>query len=406
MLAIYGIGTVLGAGIYVVIGKIVGEAGVLAPAAFFVAALAAAFTAFSYAELSTRVPESGGSAAYIAEGFGKRWLTILVGWAVVATGLVSAATISTGFVGYLTEFVPVSKWLIVPLLVSTLTVVSALGVKQSAWFMGLTTAAGLFGLLYMIYFAAPNLSDYPGMVMQAFEDGSGPNGVGAASNGVVTGVLLAAFLAFYAFIGFEDLVTLAEEAQDVGTALPRAIFVTLGVALFFYLLTAAAAVSTLSPSRLESSGAPLVDVVREEGGSGMILGSVSLLIIVNGALAQIVMAARVVHDLGSRRGGAPGWLAAINQKTQTPLSATIIAGGIVLALALFFPTETLASGTSYIILVVFFTANAALLKIKLGRSEEREDGQVKNYPRIVPILGMITSASLIGGQLFLSASGQ
>lgn len=403
MLAIYGIGTVLGAGIYVVIGKIIGDAGALAPVAFLVAASAAAFTAFSYAELSSRVPSSGGSAAYVATGFDRRWLTVLTGWAVIATGLVSAATITTGFVGYANVFVDVSTWVAVPLLVGTLTLVAAIGVKQSAWFMGLTTAAGVLGLLYVCVLTAPNLADYPQMLWNAFQSPAEGDG-GHRPQGLATSVLLAAFLAFYAFIGFEDLVTLAEEAEQVETALPRAITVTLVVSLIFYLLVSAAAVATVDAEQLANSRAPLVDVVESQGRSGYLLGAVSLLIIINGALAQIVMGARVVHDMGTRRSGAPSWLAAVNKKTRTPLVATVGAGAIVLTLALFFPTETLASWTSYIILMVFFAANASLLKMKMEGFEEDQDRQVKNYSKAVPILGMISAATLIIGQLLLGGS--
>ena len=400
MLAIYGLGTVLGAGIYVVIGKIVGEAGALAPLAFAVAAAAAALTAFSYAELGARIPESGGSSAFVDRAFGRRWLTVITGWAVVATGLVSAATIATGFVGYLGVFVGLSKWWTVPLLVGALTFVAAIGVKQSAWFMGLTTAAGVAGLLYVLWVAGPGLADYPAMLSEAWNGG----GVGVGADGIGISILLAAFLAFYAFIGFEDLVTLAEEVEDTATALPRAIFIALGVSLLFYILVSAAAVTALDPAALDDSAAPLVDVVKAKGQGGALLGLLSLLIIVNGALAQIVMAARVVHDLGKRRGGAPGWLSAVNEKTQTPLIATLGGGAIVTALALFFPTERLASWTSFVILGVFFAANAALLTIK-RRERGGAQPDVSTWPVFVPVGGMVAAAALIVGQLVLGGGG-
>ncbi|MBZ6379959.1 MULTISPECIES: APC family permease [Pacificimonas] len=398
MLAVYGLGTILGAGIYVVVGKIIGEAGALAPFAFLAAAAAAALTAFSYAELSARVPESGGSSAFVAHGFDRKWLTAVVGWALVGTGIVSAATIATGFVGYLGEVMSVSKWWAVPALVGALTFVAAIGVKQSAWFMGLTTAAGLIGLLYVLWFTVPNLAGYPAMLGEAWSEGSLPGG-----RGLGIGILLAAFLAFYAFIGFEDLVTLAEEAENPQRSLPKAIFAALVISLIFYVLIAAAAVSTLSADRLDESAAPLVDVVKEEGRSGYVLTGLSLLIIVNGALAQIVMASRVIHDLGKRRGVSPSWLSHINGSTHTPLLATVISGAVVTALALFLPTEQLASLTSYIILGVFFAANAALVKMK--RDGIEAGGGVRTYPVWVPIGGMIACVLLVVGEAALGGGG-
>ena len=392
MLAIYGLGTVLGAGIYVVIGDIIGQAGALAPFAFLLAAGAAAFTALSYAELGARVPQSGGSAAFVAEGFGRDGLTWIAGWALIATGLVSAATITTGFVGYLGVFVEVSKWWAVPLLVGTLTFVAAVGVKQSAWFMGITTAAGVVGLLVVIFVAGGDLGAYPRAAEAAL----------AQDGGWTAGVVAGSFLAFYAFIGFEDLVTLGEEAENAKRSLPIAIFFALIVALGFYVITAAVAVTTLDPQMLSRSSAPLVDVIEARGGSGPLLGILSLFIIVNGALAQIVMASRVVHDLGRRRGGAPEWLARLHQRTQTPLIATLIGGGIVTALALFFPTATLASATSFIILAVFFAANWALIQMK--RQGHSVEDSVRTFPIVVPLCGLLSCAALLFGRVVLEGA--
>lgn len=383
-LSLYGLGTILGAGIYVVIGKIAGEAGLLAPASFLLAAFAAAFTALSYVELATRIPLSGGSTAYVAEAFRLRALTAMVGWGIIATGIVSAATITTGFVGYLGVFVDWPKVWVIPACVAGLTAVAAIGIKQSAWFMGLTTFAGLVGLAIVLVTAGGNLASYPSQLTS----------MGSVS---FTGILLGGFLAFYAFIGFEDIVTLSEETQDVSRTLPIAIFVALGVSALLYLLVAATAVATLPAAELNASTAPLVDVVRAEGQTGTILGVLSLAIIINGALAQIVMTARITHDLGERRGLAPAWLARVNRQTQTPLIATLFAGATVLLLALFFPTETLARATSYIILIVFLAINAALLRLKW--SDHKPEHSYKHYPKFIPICGMVVSLLLLIGEV-------
>lgn len=385
-LSLYGLGTILGAGIYVVIGKIAGEAGLLAPASFLLAAFAATFTALSYVELATRIPLSGGSAAYVAEAFRVRALTALVGWGIIATGVVSAATITTGFFGYLGVFVDWPKGWVIPACVAVLTAVAAVGVRQSAWFMGLTTFAGLAGLAIVLVTAGGNLASYPAQLTS----------MGSVS---FTGILLGGFLAFYAFIGFEDIVTLSEETQDVTRTLPIAIFVALGLSALLYLLVAATAVATLPAAQLNQSTAPLVDVVRAEGHTGTILGVLSLAIIVNGALAQIVMTARITHDLGERRGLAPVWLSRVNGQTRTPLTATLFSGATVLLLALFFPTETLARATSYIILGVFLAINAALLRLKW--SDHKPEHSYKQYPQIIPICGMVVSLLLLIGEVVL-----
>lgn len=386
---LYGLGTVVGAGIYVVIGEIIGIAGALAPIAFLMAAMAAAFTALSYAELSTRVPESGGSASYVAAGFGSRVLTGLAGWGIVATGIISAATIVTGFVGYANVFVSISKWWAVPLLTAILTGFAVVGIRQSSWFMASTTIAGVGGLLWVIGHGWSDLGDYPALFEAAWQ-ADGISFTGA--------VIPAAFLAFYAYIGFEDLATLSEEAKDQETAMPRAIWFTLVASLILYLVIAATAVSVLSSDALAESSAPLVDLVRAKGASGYLLGAVSLAMIINGAMAQIVMAPRVMHDLGKRRDAAPDWLARVNEKTGTPILATLLSGAIVTALALFFPTERLASWTSYIILTVFAAANLALVRIKIREGSGRAAYSV---PLFVPAAGAIVSIGLILGEILL-----
>ncbi|WOE74018.1 APC family permease [Alterisphingorhabdus coralli] len=391
MLAVYGLATILGAGIYVVIGEIAGEAGYLAPLSFLIAAIAAGFSALSYAELGARFPHSGGSAVYIDVAFGYRWLTWITAWAVIAAGLVSAATIATGFAGYLTAFLPIPKEVSIPVLLIALTTIAAIGIKESVWFMLLCTGAGLLGLTIVLIVGGPNIVDYPSLVAQGF----------GSSEGWAMGVLIGSFLAFYAFIGFEDLVTLGEEVQDVQRSLPRAILIALAISLFFYVSIALVVVSTLSPEELAATGAPLVEVVRASGYSGDFLAVLGLLVIVDGALAQIVMASRVVHDLGKRRGGAPAWMAAINSRTQTPLVATLLAGAVVLLLALFFPTGALAGATSFITLCVFIAINAALLRLKLtGRAGG--DGIV-SYPLLVPVSGLVLSVVLLAAQIFAAS---
>ena len=388
-LALYGLGTVVGAGIYVVIGKIIGMSGALAPIAFLLAAIAAGLTALSYAELSIRIPESGGSAAFVSAGFDSRLLTAMAGWAIVATGITSAATVTTGVVGYSKVFVTIPDEAAILGLVATLTLIAAIGIRQTSWFMALTTIAGVFGLVWVIGHGWNDLQHYPSLLKDAWSEERG--NIGSI-------IIPAGFLAFYAYIGFEDLVTLSEEAQDQPRAMPRAIWFTLIVSLLLYLVVSIAAVSTLSPERLSASAAPLVDVVREKGASGYILGGVSLLMIVNGAMAHIVMVPRVLHDLARHRRAAPAWLAGVNKSTGTPVMATTLAGAGVAALALFFPIETLAAWTSYILLGVFMAANIALVVIKLRVSERAPEFAV---PLLVPIAGATVSLGLIVGEIIL-----
>ncbi|MGF1606107.1 MAG: APC family permease [Rhodothalassiaceae bacterium] len=393
LLSVYGLGTILGAGIYVVIGDVIGRGGVYAPLAFLFAALVAGLTAIGYGELAGRIPRSGGPAAYLQQAFGICWLSGLVGWMIAATGVVSAATIVTGFTSYLSVLVDWPDWPVMITVVLVLGGIAAAGIEESAWTMGVTTAAGVAGLIYVLVLGAPNVGDLPGKLSDAG---------GVMDGAVLAGLLGAAFTAFYAFIGFEDMVHTAEEAKNARKIMPTAIIIALGVSLVFYLAVSVVAVASMSPQAMREAKAPLVALIDKEGGSRLLLGVLSLMIIVNSALAQIIMASRVIHGLGKRHGAAPEILARINPRTNSPLLATALSAAVVLALALFFPTETLARGTSFIILLVFIASNAALIRLK-ARHVGREDGLT--VPIWVPWLGIVLTAGLIIAQPFLGGGG-
>ncbi|GGD65711.1 APC family permease [Croceicoccus mobilis] len=389
VLAIYGLGTILGAGIYVVVGKVAGEAGSLAPVAFLVAAVAAWLTGLSYGELSARIPESGGSAAFVARAFNRQWLTAFIGWAIIATGLISAATITSGFVGYLAVFVALPKYLVVPLVIAALAAIAAIGVKEAAWTMIATTALEVLGLLLVIGFAGGSLADFPATFAQ---------GLDAPPEVLVHGVLAGTVLSFYAYIGFEDLATLSEETTDSSRAIPFAIITALAISLCLYLAVSAIAVSTLSSETLRESGAPLSAIIARHGGPSDFLALIGLVTILNGALAQIVMASRVIHDLGTRRRAAPRWLARISPRTRTPVRATVCSGVVIALLALFFPIQTLAAGTSTLMLLIFSCVCAGLVAIRM-RGVAKGDG-LPRYPIVVPILGSVICLGLMVASLW------
>ncbi len=392
MLTIYGAGTILGAGIYVLIGKVAGEAGYWLPLAFVVAAIAAGINGMAYAELAARQPRAGGPVAYVHEAFGHRGLTHLLGWMIVTTGVVSAATISSGFSGYIGHFVTLTDWLPEVLLLVVLGTLAAAGAKASAWFMAITTTIGLIGLGIVLWAAAQN-----GIVAEFgdYREALPP----LLSMAEATGVITAAFLAVYAFIGFEDIVHLAEEVRQPSRAMPIAILGAISVAGVLYVLVSIAALMLVSPEQLADSEAPLVTAVEAAGLPGWPLALLSLWIIANGALAQIVMASRVIYGL-QQRGSSPSWLGRINKKTGTPLIAALAATLTALVLTLFFPLETLAAATSLVILLVFAISNLSLIRLKC-----RNPDAPFAIPRFVPWVGLVVSLALILGRLVIQGGG-
>lgn len=354
LLACYGIGTILGAGIYVLIGKVAAESGMQAPFAFILAAVIAAFTAYSYAELSSRYPKSGGEAVYVLHGFGSKPLSALVGWLIIFTGIVSAATMANGFVGYLDLFVHIPRQASITALVLTLGILAVWGISESLWIVAVITFVEVAGLVLVLFAAGDVLVELPGRY---------PELLPGSSLADWTGIALGGFLAFYAYIGFEDMVNIAEEVKEPKKNLPRAIFLALGISTIFYILLALVAILAVPLQELAASEAPLALILETRGYRPTLIGVISLFAVVNGALVQIIMASRVAYGMGMF-GLANSWLAHVHEKTQTPVAATVLATLAVLVLALVFPLVTLAKLTSLIILMVFTLVNLSLVKIK------------------------------------------
>ena len=393
-LVFYGTGTILGAGIFVVVGEVLGEAGALAPIAYAAAGLVAVFTALSFAEMAARVPTAGGPIDYTEKAFGSAALSATTGWLLIIANIVSAATITTGFVSYLNSFIDVPGWIATAALIAALGAVSIMGIKQSAWFMTTTTAIGVLTLLIILWLMRDAVFAWPERLGQEA-------GIGDA--GAVTAVFAGAFLALYSFIGFGDLAQVAEEVEDVKKSMPRAMVTVLVIVFVFYIAIAMALGGSDRIDAIANADAPLVFAATDDNGfPALPLAIASLCVIVNGALAQMIAASRMLMDMGrDNRSGMPDWLGEVNERTDTPIWATVISLVAVLVLALFIPLGTLASGTSLAILLVFITVNAALWKLK-GRDQPED---VPNMWKLVPIIGTVLCVAAVVGQVTLWITG-
>ena len=383
LFALYGAGNIIGAGIYVLVGKVAGEAGLFAPFAFIIAAIIAGLTGLSYGELGARYPVSAGEAVYLQRAFHQRWLSIAVGLLIAMAGLVSAATMARGFIGYFNVLFDVPSWLVVFVLVGLLTLVAARGIAESARVAALLTLISVGGLVWVIAVASPNLvhlSEY------TFSD------LVPLTSVAWIGVAGGAFLAFYAFIGFEDMVNIAEEVQHPERNIPRGILLAFGLSTVLYVLIALVAIVTLNTDSLAGSTAPLADVYETATGEkAAFISLIGLLAVINGALIQIIMASRIFYGM-SRNGWLPEFLSSINARSQTPLNATLIAGVLVLLMALTLPLVGLAKATSGMVLIVFILINLSLLRIK--RLEPLPEN-VRPVPVWVPWLAMMFSTTIL-----------
>ena len=378
----FGLGTVLGAGIYVLVGKVSLAAGMLAPLAFLVAALVAWVTAMSYSQLVVLLPLSAGEAAYTDAAFRRAWLTRLTGLMIIFTGIVSAATLAVGFIGYLNEFVPVPRSSGVVAVLVLLGGFACWGIRQSMWMLVAMTSLEVGGLVWVIAACGDVLSAVPAHASELFL----PSGVQWLA------VMSGAFLAFYAFIGFEDMVNVAEEVVRPDRTMPRAIVIVIVLSTVLYMLVATIAVLSLPLETLQNSVAPMSDVLRSRyPDAARWIAAISVVAILNGVLAQVIMAARVLYGM-AEQGRLPGWFARINVHTRTPVRATVVIVALIMLAALALPLATLAQSTSFIVLLVFTLVNLALYR--LGR---REGLGVRltlpHYPRLGALLCLLLLAA-------------
>ncbi len=384
LIILYGVGTTVGAGIYVLVGEVAAIAGASAPFSFLVAAVLAGLSAFSFAELCGRYPKSAGEALYVQIAFRRTQLATAVGLLVITAGAISAATVIRGSVGYLNEFFAVPT---VPTLIGLtvlLGLIAAWGIVEATLVAAILTIVELGGLGLVIWVGGPTLVDLPAKLPAMIPDwGAAP----------AVAVVAGAVVAFFAFIGFEDMVNVAEEVRGAPRAMPIAIITTLFVTTVLYIVVTVIAVVALPLSELAGSDAPLARVLeRGFAGAPLIISAISIVAIANGALIQMVMASRVLYGLG-RSGQLPAFLATVNHRTRTPLYATVLIVVVIAVLATTIPLGSLAKAASIAILVVFATVNLALVVIK-RRADHREDTTF-TVPLAVPLLGFLASAAVV-----------
>lgn len=383
LLVLYGTGITIGAGIYVLIGTVAGHAGAYAPWSFVLAAVVMALTVASYAELSTRFPVSAGEAAYVKAAFNSRILSTSTGLLTIAIGVVSSSAVVLGSAGYIQQFTDLPQWLVVVAVVMTLSAVAAWGILESVLLASLFTLIEVGGLLAII--AAAVHMDLP--IVSALAQPLPPNFE------TLAGIGFASLLAFFAFIGFEDLVNVVEEVKVPHRDIPRAMVLTLLISTILYVAVAAIAVGAVPVDRLASSPAPLSLVFREVAGvSPVTISIIAIVATLNTILAQMTMSARVIYGM-ARHGDLPRIAGRVHARTATPLVATALIAASVIALALAVPFERLAEGTSLATLVVFALVNLSLLRLR--HRGVRSPGPHVRVPVWVPAAGLATCLAMI-----------
>ncbi len=380
LLTAYGVGIMVGAGIYVLTGAAAGAAGMWAPMAFLIAALVALPTALSFSELSARIPEAAGDSSYVEIGLKQHWLAVLVGLINIVAGTVAAAAVLRGGVGYLTSFVDIPFIVAVVGLGTMLTAIAIIGVVESLAFAAVLTLIEVIGLVLVIWagFSAAPVADYA-LPPPPPEWG---------------GIAAATLFAVFAFIGFDDMVNTAEEAKDPVHTMPRAILYALAITAVLYALVSWAAVRSVPREVLGASERPLALVWETGvGGNPAFLGAIAVAAALNGVLAQIVMASRVLFGLGRR---APEFRVfyAAHARFGTPVLASLLVGAFVVLSAMTLPVAILAEITTLALLVVFAIVNAALIGLK-----RKQGPAVFSVSAFWPWAGLILSVATFAASI-------
>jgi len=310
-LTMYGVGLILGAGIYVLIGEAAGFAGNSMWISFLLGTVVAIFAGLSYAELSALYPKAAAEYTFVKNAFKNHFFGFIIGWLTAITSIIVAATVALGFGGYLTQFVDLPITIGAILLIGILSIVNFIGIKESAWantIFALITAAGLVLIIFLGFTIEPVESvDY-------FE---APNGT--------TGIILAFVLIFFAFIGFEDMANVAEEVKRPRKTIPRAIILSIVITGVIYILVSLSVVRILNWEELAASSAPLADVAHSVLGinGSVTLSLIALFATASTVLITLVAGARILYGM-AKSNSLPQILSRIHPKTKTPWIAVIV----------------------------------------------------------------------------------
>lgn len=389
-----GIGIILGAGIYVLVGEAAGEAGNGVWLAFAVGAIVAAPTGLAFAELAAMFPEAGAAASYTREAFGVR-TAFMTGWFDIAVSTVGAAAVALGFGGYLDDIASLGATSMAIAVLLGCGVIAYVGVRETVAVAIAFTLAEAAGLVLVIVIGLPNVGEVDLFSLE---------------NGLV-GVLGAGSLVYFAYQGFEEIATLSEETIDPKRNIPLAIVVAVIVTTTLYVLVAIAAVSSLPWQQLADSDAPLADVVDAIAGDRWadVITAIALFATFNTVLLLIATGARISYGMARRR-LLPAVFGRVSATRRTPWVATLIITVAAMALAATGDIGFVAQVTNFAVFSLFSIVNAAVIALRFRRPEAerpfRLPGTLRRVPLIavVGLLGNLGLAAYMDRDAFLAGS--
>lgn len=382
-LVFYGVGNIIGAGIYVLVGGAAGIAGAALWLAFLVGAIIALFTGLSYMELMSIYPKDASEYTYIGKAYGNRFISFITQWMMLVTEIVAAAAVSLGFAQYFQSIFMAPMWLVSAVLLIFLTIIGVIGVKQALRFNMIFSIIAILGLLIVIAAGAPKIGSINYTVS--------PSGI--------SGILGAAVLVFFAYIGFDNIANLAEETKDPKRTLPRGLFIAILVSTVLYVLVGLAAVSLVPYQQLSGSNAPLALAASQAYGPVAydVLLVAALLTTLNTVLVLLIVGSRIIYGM-ARENVLPRVLGHVNQTTRTPIAASFL----VLCVALLFiplgNVGVVAKITSFGSLIVFILVNVALLHLRRTAPHLKRPFKIPfniRWVSLTALFGVLTCLALL-----------
>ncbi|WP_134496864.1 APC family permease [Microvirga pakistanensis] len=387
-MTLYGLGSMLGSGIYGLIGQAAGQVGNAVWLAFLVALVAALLTALTYASLGSRYPRAGG-AAYIAErAYRSPLVGFVVGLAVACSALTSVATQSRVLAANLASLTGGGEQTVTLLALGFLLLLTGLvlrGIRESMWVNVLCTCIEAGGLLLVVavgisHWGSVDLLETP------------PPGEGAGDVMILL-VLQGAVLTFFAFLGFEDTINVAEECRDPERTIPIGLISAMAISAVIYVAVSVTAVSVLPWRELAAAPGPLTAVMDRAAPwlPPIVYTAITLFAVGNTALVNYVTASRLAYGM-AHQGLLPAWLGRVHQRRRTPHLAILALFAVAAPLALVGTIGQLAAATVLLLLTVFALLNGALVILKNRDGEPRGRFEI---PLILPVLGSVVCAGLV-----------
>lgn len=373
-----GVGIILGAGIYALIGKAAGLAGNGLWISFTIGAIVAALTGLSYAELSSTFPKAGAEYEYTRHAFGRK-MAFLVGWLIVLSGIFSATTVALGFSGYFNALFQTPIVLTAVVLIVLLAILMMYGIKETAWLAIVATLFEAAGLILVIFFALPYLGKVDYFAVTSWD-----------------GVFAAASLIFFAYIGFEEMTRMAEEVKKPHRNMHLSLLLAITITTILYILVGISAISVVDYRQLSVSNSPLADVINITMGkeASSLFSLIALFATGNTVLLVMVATSRLIYGMASS-GGLPRILAYVHPTRQTPWIAIILSAVFSIVFFMVGGIEKLAAISNLTVYLTFITINLALIRLRYKFPEIKRPFKTPLSIGKIPILPVLAIISCI-----------